>query len=260
MPARPRERASGRDTDGFTGRERERAHQAGKRCAQRRSGLARTLGSGPLMSNRAGRSGRVLVRWVSGLALLTRCPCFHEEPFLSAPLLPRELSAPPGGCGFPRDPFAWRPPLNRSDISRGVVVELCLGWACRHRCVRRRWEQKSQILQGIERGRCRCHCVCLQTSFPRVLCLVGCRIMALGNCNPNAPTSSNNLFLRPRKYYSRTFRNLGWIVVTDLRGPQSPPASPAQPQGGASAPLSPRQTLPGPPLIPSLARLRSFAR
>ena len=104
----------------------------------RRRGLARTLGSGLLRSNRAGCSERVLVRVVSGLALLTRCPRFHEEFSLSAPLLPRELSVTPGGRGFPRDSFAWRPPLNRSDISRGEVVELCLGWACRHRCVRRR--------------------------------------------------------------------------------------------------------------------------
>jgi hypothetical protein len=88
---------------------------------------------------------------VSGLALLTRRPRFHEEPSLpGAPLL-RERSAPPGVSGCPRAPFAWRPPLHRSDPSGDEVVELCQVWACRHSCARRAREKTLEIAQGVQR-------------------------------------------------------------------------------------------------------------
>jgi len=99
----------------------------------------------------------VLVAWnecwwgVSGLALLTLCLRFHEEPSHPGAPLPHELPAATRGSVWPRTPFAWRPPLHRSDLSGGEVVVLCQGWASRHSCARRAREQTLEILLGVQR-------------------------------------------------------------------------------------------------------------
>ena len=125
----------------------------------------------------------------SGLALLTRCPRFHEEPSHPGVPLPHERSAAARRSSWPRAPFAWRPPLHRSDLSGGEVVVLCQGWASRTAAHGGPGSRPWRSCRWSERRR-GCRCVFLRASFPRfVVWVVGRWIRAVENCDPPPTTN-----------------------------------------------------------------------